>query len=91
VAAVLGVDQPRASKLVAAAVTAGLLRREPVQDDGRRTRLVLTAAGRARLDAVHAFRRERFGAAMAGWERAEQATFAALLDRFVAALESQKA
>ncbi|MFD4429251.1 MarR family transcriptional regulator, partial [Nocardia sp. NPDC058497] len=36
VAAALAVDQPRASKLVAAAVTAGYLRRVADQSDGRR-------------------------------------------------------
>lgn len=86
VARALGVDQPRASKVVALAVDAGLLRREADQDDGRRSHLALTAAGRARLDAVHAFRRARFDAAMASWTQTERATFADLLTRFVAAL-----
>jgi DNA-binding MarR family transcriptional regulator len=87
IAAALGVDQPRASKLVAAAVRAGLLRREPDQHDGRRVHLALTQQGRARLDAVHAHRRERFAAAMAGWTVAERESFAALLTRFVGALD----
>jgi DNA-binding MarR family transcriptional regulator len=86
IAEALGVDQPRASKLVAAAVGAGLLRREADQADGRRSRLALTAAGRERLDQVHGFRRERFAAAMAGWTPAERAAFADLLTRFVAGL-----
>src|SRR4051794_5379766 len=46
VAAVLGVAQPRASKLVAGAVDAGLVRREADQRDGRRAFLALTVAGR---------------------------------------------
>src|SRR4051794_21572430 len=45
VAEALHVDQPRASKLVAATVTAGLVRREADQADGRRSRLVRTGAG----------------------------------------------
>ena len=84
----LGVDQPRASKLVAAAVGAGLVRREADQADGRRTNLVLTDAGRVRLDAVHDHRRERFAEAMTGWTDSERENFADLLTRFVTALES---
>jgi len=83
----LGVDQPRASKLVAAAVGAGLVRREADQADGRRSRLVLTAAGRRRLAAVHDARRARFAAAMDAWTAAERAAFADLLTRFVTGLE----
>ena len=86
IAEAIGVDQPRASKLVAAAVGAGLLRRQADQADGRRAWLVLTDAGTERLARVHAFRREVFATAMAGWSEAEQATFAELLTRFVAAL-----
>jgi DNA-binding MarR family transcriptional regulator len=84
----LGVDQPRASKLVAAAVGAGLLRREADQDDGRRSRLALTADGEARLAAVRAGRQARFDAAMGGWSNAERATFAELLTRFVVGLDT---
>ncbi|GAB2639825.1 MarR family winged helix-turn-helix transcriptional regulator [Kribbella swartbergensis] len=87
VAAALGVDQPRASKLVASAVTAGLVRREADQADGRRTNLVLTADGRRQLERVHEYRRERFAAAMDGWTDAERRTFADLLTRFVTALD----
>ncbi|MET7403136.1 MarR family winged helix-turn-helix transcriptional regulator [Dactylosporangium sp. NPDC005572] len=83
VAAALGVAQPRASKLVAAAVEAGLLRREADQADGRRSLLVRTAAGRELSDRVHESRRARFAAATTGWTPAERATFAQLLTRFV--------
>jgi DNA-binding MarR family transcriptional regulator len=87
VAAALGVDQPRASKLVAAAVSAGLVRREADQQDGRRTNLVLTALGREQLETVHAYRRERFANAMDDWSGAERETFADLLTRFVTGLD----
>ncbi|WP_433164116.1 MarR family winged helix-turn-helix transcriptional regulator [Kribbella sp. CA-247076] len=87
VATALDVDQPRASKLVAAAVSAGLVRREADQADGRRTNLVLTADGRQQLEWVHRYRQERFAAAMDGWTDAEQQTFADLLTRFVTALD----
>jgi DNA-binding MarR family transcriptional regulator len=88
IADALGVDQPRASRLVAAAVAAGLVRRAADQADGRRSRIALTAAGRERLSLVHAQRRARFAAAMAGWTEAERAGFAELLTRFVAGLNS---
>jgi DNA-binding MarR family transcriptional regulator len=86
VAAALNVDQPRASKLVAAAVAAGLVRREADQADGRRALLVRTPAGRRLSAQVHAFRRQVFGEAMAGWPAADRAEFARLLSRFVASL-----
>lgn len=86
VAAALHIDQPRASRLVAAAVAAGLIRREADQADGRRARLVRTAAGRAASEEVHRFRRSVFAAAMSGWSDADRADFARLLTRFVQAL-----
>lgn len=87
VAAALGVDQPRASKLVAAAVSAGLVRREADQADGRRTNLVLTADGQRQLEWVHDYRRDRFATAMDDWTDTERQTFADLLTRFVTALD----
>ncbi|GAA4263658.1 MarR family winged helix-turn-helix transcriptional regulator [Dactylosporangium darangshiense] len=83
VAAALDVAQPRASKLVAAAVDAGLIRREADQRDGRRALLVRTVAGRELSERVHASRRGRFARATADWSAAERATFAQLLGRFV--------
>ena len=87
IAEALGVDQPRASKLVAAAVAAGLIRREADQLDGRRTNLVLTAVGQERLEVVHRFRRARFATAMEDWTETDKAAFASLLSRFVSALD----
>ena len=86
IAAALDMAQPRVSKLVAAAVSAGLLERGADQADGRRALLVRTAAGREMSDHVHQFRRERFEAAMSGWSDADRAAFARLLARFVAGL-----
>ncbi len=87
VATALAVDQPRASKLVAAAVSAGLVRREADQRDGRRTNLVLTDAGQQQLEAVHAYRQDRFAAAMSDWTPLERETFADLLTRFLTGLD----
>lgn len=86
VAAALAVDQPRASKLVAGAVEAGLVRREADQADGRRALLVMTEAGRAMTDEVRRFRRSVFAEAMAEWPEADRAEFARLLTDFVGAL-----
>ncbi|HEY4453646.1 MAG TPA: MarR family winged helix-turn-helix transcriptional regulator [Pseudonocardiaceae bacterium] len=86
VAAALGIDQPRASKLVASAVAAGLVRREADQADGRRALLVRTPAGRRLSAEVHAFRREVAEHAMADWPADDRAEFARLLTRFVASL-----
>lgn len=86
VAAALAVAQPRASKLVAAAVEAGWLRREADQGDGRRSLLVRTPDGLALSERVHAARRARFATATGGWSAAEVDTFAQLLTRFVAGL-----
>ncbi|GAA2630615.1 MarR family winged helix-turn-helix transcriptional regulator [Dactylosporangium fulvum] len=83
IAAALDVAQPRASKLVAATVDAGLIRREADQSDGRRAFLVRSVAGRELSDRVHAARRSRFADATAGWTATERATFALLLTRFV--------
>jgi DNA-binding MarR family transcriptional regulator len=84
IAAALDVAQPRASKLVAAAVDAGLLVRVADQADGRRALLRRTEAGRELCGRVHTARRGTFDAAMAGWSARDRATFARLLARFVA-------
>jgi DNA-binding MarR family transcriptional regulator len=89
IAAALHVDQPRASRLVAAAVAAGLVRREADQADGRRALLVRTHAGRALSEQAHQFRRSVFAAAMSDWPAADRADFARLLGRFVDALADQ--
>src|SRR5262245_5861527 len=86
VAAAMAIDQPRASKLVAAAVAAGLVRRKADQADGRRALLVRTPAGQRLSEQTHAFRRQVFGDAMAGWSAAARAEFAKLLSRFVESL-----
>jgi DNA-binding MarR family transcriptional regulator len=82
----LGVDQPRASKLVNLAVAAGQLRRVDDPADGRRSLLRLTDSGRAHLAQVHDFRQSVFAAAMATWTDEERTTFATLITRFVSGL-----
>jgi DNA-binding MarR family transcriptional regulator len=86
VAAALNVDQPRASKLVATAVEAGLVRREADQADGRRALLVRTEQGTTLSEELHRFRRSIFATAMSDWTDADRAAFARLLTRFVESL-----
>jgi DNA-binding MarR family transcriptional regulator len=83
----LGVDQPRASRLVAQAVSAGLLERVADQRDGRRSVLRLTAAGNRAVAEARKGRRTTMAAAMADWTPAERADFARLLERFVDAMD----
>jgi DNA-binding MarR family transcriptional regulator len=80
-----GVDQPRASRLVADAAERGLLRRGVDPRDARRAIIELTDAGRSHLRDAHATRRSAVESALAGFSSAETETLAGLLDRFVAA------
>ncbi|MGP3975908.1 MarR family winged helix-turn-helix transcriptional regulator [Streptomyces sp. 8N114] len=83
VAALLGVDQPRSSRLASQALQAGLLRREADQHDGRRSLLTLTPEGRDVLTRIRTFRREVIAEATAGWTAEDRAALAHLLTRFV--------
>jgi Transcriptional regulators len=82
----LGIDQPRASRLVTRTVDRGLLGREPDRGDGRRVRLVSTERGREEFARARRFRQAVFARATAGWSASDRATFARLLTRFVADL-----
>ena len=84
-ATVIGVDQPRASRLVQAAVDAGHVRREVDPSDARRSILVITESGRAALSAVLDHRRTAIERALADFTPAEREEFARLLTRFAAA------
>ncbi|MFV2175078.1 MarR family winged helix-turn-helix transcriptional regulator [Actinomadura sp. LOL_016] len=83
VAARLGVDASRGSRIVAEAVKSGYVRRVASQEDGRRIHLELTDAGRAVVEATRRTRQEHFANAMRNWTDAERAEFARLLTRFV--------
>lgn len=84
-AAAIGVDQPRASRLVQDGVENGLVRRVPDPSDARRVRIQLTASGRTQLGEVRSHRRSAVEAALADFTPEEARTFAALFDRFVRA------
>ncbi|MFC9558977.1 MarR family winged helix-turn-helix transcriptional regulator [Agromyces sp. NPDC056965] len=81
----IGVDQPRASRLVQAAVEAGHVRREADPSDARRSALVLTASGRKLLESARDTRRDAVETALAGFTPEETAEFARLLSRFIEA------
>ncbi len=75
----IGVDQPRASRLVQQCVEFGLVQREADPDDARRTRIVLTDAGRAILSRFRGDRREAIEQALGAFTDAERAELARLL------------
>jgi DNA-binding MarR family transcriptional regulator len=82
VAKALHVDQPRASKLVARAVEAGLVEPMADQADGRKSILALTPDELAGIEETHTFRRSIFAKAMAGWPPGDQETFGRLRAMF---------
>ncbi|WP_431954776.1 MarR family winged helix-turn-helix transcriptional regulator [Nocardia lijiangensis] len=84
----LGVDQPRASRLVAQAVSEGWLERVADQRDGRKAVLRPTRLGRRIIAEADRRREAATAAAMAGWTERERAEFARLLDRFVDAMDA---
>ncbi|WP_328403751.1 MarR family winged helix-turn-helix transcriptional regulator [Nocardia sp. NBC_00403] len=87
----LGVDQPRASRLVAQSVSSGLLERVADQHDGRRGVLRLTPGGASLVAAARDGRRAAMATAMADWTADERTEFARLLGRFVDALDNPAA
>ncbi|WP_432053209.1 MarR family winged helix-turn-helix transcriptional regulator [Streptomyces sp. JH002] len=83
VATALGVDQPRASRLVLRAVGEGLLERRTDPSDARRTLITLTGSGQEQLDRTHRFRQEVFARVMADWPDTDRSEFARLITTFV--------
>lgn len=81
VASALDVDASTASRFVADAVEAGYLERSTSDEDRRRSRLEVTAQGRALLDHGAAIRRGLLAEMTAGWDPADVATLTALLER----------
>lgn len=84
VADAVGVDQPRASRLVQQAVEMGLAAREADPDDARRTRIALTPEGRRRAGDFRGERRERLSRALADFTDAERAELVRLLGKLAA-------
>lgn len=77
----IGVDQPRASRLVQAGVDSGHVRREADESDARRTRIVLTDEGRAVISQARGARVGAVEQALSDFSAHDQAQLAALLAR----------
>jgi DNA-binding MarR family transcriptional regulator len=83
-ATAIGVDQPRASRVVSDCVDRGLVTKETDPTDARRSVIALTDDGRAVLDERRRERRAAVEDALEGFTPAERAQLAELLARFVA-------
>lgn len=77
----IGVDQPRASRLVQSLADAGLVRRIPDPADGRRVAIEATKAGRAHIAAHAEARAAEVAVAAAALTPAERAELARLLTK----------
>ncbi|MGX4692073.1 MarR family winged helix-turn-helix transcriptional regulator [Streptomyces sp. JNUCC 63] len=87
----LAIDPSRASRIVADAVKAGFVRRVASQEDGRRSCLVLTRAGRDAMAAAHRTRQGFYTTVLQDWDAEEQREFARLLTKFVRSLDGAEA
>ncbi|WP_243408765.1 MarR family winged helix-turn-helix transcriptional regulator [Microbacterium sp. TPD7012] len=77
----IGVDQPRASRLVQQGVERGFVRREADPDDARRTRIALTDEGRRLARGMRGERREMLAGALAAFTEEERTELARLLNK----------
>jgi len=82
IAEAVGVDQPRASRLVQQATQMGLVAREPDPDDARRTRVKLTPEGETLISGFRGRRRDAVRSALETFTDAERADLARLLAKF---------
>ncbi|MCP2638178.1 MarR family winged helix-turn-helix transcriptional regulator [Microbacterium sp. HD4P20] len=81
IADAVGVDQPRASRLVQQSVELDLVRREADPDDARRTRVALTDAGSRLVRGFRGERRNAMDAALTAFTDDERAELARLLTK----------
>ena len=81
IADAVGVDQPRASRLVQQAAQMGLVRREADADDARRTRVALTDSGLAIVRGFRGERRSAIDSALGAFTDEERAELARLLTK----------
>lgn len=77
----IGVDQPRASRLVQQGVQRGLVQREADPDDARRTQIALTEIGRRFARGMRGERREALSKALESFTDAEKSELARLLSK----------
>ena len=85
IAELIGVDQPRASRLTAELEREGLVARTRDPADQRRHVITLTPAGRRLVEQATARRRERVEQALQALTPSERRQLADLLTRFLAA------
>jgi DNA-binding MarR family transcriptional regulator len=81
VAVQLGLDRSNASRMLADAVSAGLLQKTVSPDDARRTELEITATGQSLLAAAREWQEEAFARLVADWPTADAHRFAKYLVR----------
>lgn len=77
----IGVDQPRASRLVQQGVQRGIVRREADPEDARRTRIALTDDGRRIARGMRGERREVLSRALESFTDDEARELARLLGK----------
>lgn len=77
----VGVDQPRASRLVQQGVERGFVQREADPDDARRTRIALTDDGRRVARGAKGERRQALSRALEAFTDTERAELARLLNK----------
>lgn len=82
----LAIDAPAVTRKVQQLERDGLVSRSADPDDARATRLRLTDAGRASIEALLAARSEWLESLLQGWPRRDLEAFARLLDQFAAAV-----
>ncbi|GAA1922569.1 hypothetical protein GCM10009775_13770 [Microbacterium aoyamense] len=85
IADAVGVDQPRASRLVQQSVEVGLVQREADPDDARRTRVALTEQGAMIARRFRGERRDAVATALEGFTDAERGELARLLTKLAEA------
>jgi DNA-binding MarR family transcriptional regulator len=86
VAQLLGIDPSRASRLVAAAIRRGHLRRRLEPGDARKVVVEITRSGAALQRKGSDLTRARISLALGDWSAADRAAFAKSFDRFTAAM-----
>ncbi|MGC8510785.1 MAG: MarR family winged helix-turn-helix transcriptional regulator [Acidimicrobiales bacterium] len=84
----LGVDAPTVTRKAQQLEHLGYVTRDPDPEDGRATRVHLTPEGRTVLSRVVDAHRDLLAGVVAGWDDQERRTFAGLLERFAASLQT---
>jgi len=84
VAVELGLDRSNASRMLAAAVDAGLVAKTVSRTDGRRTELRPTASGYELLTSARAWQQHTFTQLVADWPALDALRFAGYLQRLAA-------